>query len=123
MCSCKTGFTDEYPYELEAYNGYTVVGTMIQKDGDGMCHILTLSSENGTVSVKVSETTYKRYSLGDTVNETRPVAEKKNEVGTETVEEDVFKIVVIGNHEYITSSTGGICHNEDCPFDGHDNEN
>lgn len=122
MCSCKTGFTEEYPYELEAYNGYTVVGTMIQKDGDGMCHVLTLSSENGTVSVKVSETTYKRYTLGDTVNETRPAAEKKNEVGTETVEE-VFKIVVIGNHEYITSSTGGICHNEDCPFDSHANEN
>ena len=121
MCSCKAGFTEEYPYELEAYNGYTVVGTMIRDNNGEMEHILTLSSENESVTLKVSEITFKRYTLGDTVNETRPVAEKKNEVGTETVEE-VFKIVVIGNHEYITSSTGGICHNEDCPFDSHDNE-
>lgn len=123
MCSCKTEFTEKYPYELEEYNGYTVVGTMTRNNNGEMEHILTLSNGNETITLNVCEITFKRYTLGDTVNETRPVPEKKNEVGVETVEEELFKIVVIGNHEYITSSTGGICHNEDCPFEGHYNEN
>lgn len=115
MSSCINGGTDGDPYELEKYNGYTLVGTMVQKSDGGLKHIFTLSKNGEVLSVGVSEYTFKRYSLGDTVNDVRPVSESKNESVENAVSEQTFKIVAIGNHEYIVYGNGGICHNEDCP--------
>ncbi|MBP5725250.1 MAG: hypothetical protein J6X18_16955 [Bacteroidales bacterium] len=115
MSSCINGGTEGDPYELEEYNGYTVVGMMSQKTGGEMQNVFMLSKDNESVKIEVSEYTFKRYSLGDVINDERPVTENKNEQGGNVVSEQTFKIVAIGNHEYIVYGNGGICHNEDCP--------
>lgn len=107
--SCNDNGKPFDPYELEDYNGYVLVGTM--RDKDKMC--FSLRTDNVMTQVEVSEATFNSYTLGDTIKCVRPT---ETDTIQEQVQESPYKVVQLGNHEYVVTSGGGICHYEDCVY-------
>lgn len=110
------------PYELEWYNGSVVTGSFSSEKEGKYC--LNLHSDStGYSTVMVSEQTYRHYSMGDTIRVVRPVEhvdsiEDGSSEETAPVDFPVqVKTVQYGEHQYLVTSLGGICHDDfGCPY-------
>lgn len=116
MCSCNSSVKYD-PYELEKYDGYKVVGVMHDKVNHSDKYIFNVINDYESKMIEVSKKTFETYHIGDTIHCVRIVEEPvKNDSITSKDQDSIYILEKIGNHVYVFSKYGGVCHYDDCEY-------